>query len=694
MASAAFAGEPATGITKIQHIVFIIKENRTFDNYFGTYPGADGATSGMISTGAVIPLVRAEDQYPVDPGHAQSDWFLDYDSGAMDGWNLQSQGDLNGFYPSMTQHYEEDIPNYWAYARYFTLGDRMFSSFNGPSFPAHLFTIAAQPSETIQIPSEINGGHGGDWGCDADPLTVVRSRTSNNIRFYQFPCFKITTMADLLDQAGISWKSYAPTAGEVAYWFNTYNSIEQIRNSSLWTSNVVSDQNFITDALAGNLPAVSWLTTGENLEEDHPPHSVCLGENWTVRQLNAIMQGPDWGSTAVFIVWDDWGGLYDHVPPPQVDANGFGGRVPFLLISPYAKSGAVTHTVYEFSSVLKFVEKRFGLPSLSTRDAAANDLTDAFDFNQTPLNPLILQERPDCPLIASNTYFGNVPVGQASPANQLNLLNNRPSTLNIRSVAATGDYSVKSECGSSVPPMGQCLIDITFKPKATGPRTGTVRITDSDPSSPQTINLMGVGTDLAISTRFLKFPAPIPLGASSTLPLNLKNTGTKPITIQSIATGKYYSHTNNCAGTLAPGASCTVKITYTSTTDGIHPGTFIVTDSAEGSPHSAFLFAISTAIGTSPASLSFGAVPVGTQGGPLAVTIHSYGSTPLSIGTILARDGYEQKNDCPQQLPLHESCQVQVTFTPTAKGPVTGFLVIPSSDIQGPNTITLTGSGI
>jgi phospholipase C len=140
---------------------------------------------------------------------------------------------------------------------------------------------------------------------------------------------------------------------------------------------------------------VSWVVTSEE-ESEHPPESVCVGENWTVMQLNAVMQGPDWNSTVVFLTWDDFGGFYDHVPPPVADRYGFGPRVPFLIISPWAKPGYISHTTLEFSSVLKFIEKRFDLNSLTQRDSVANDMFDSFDFDQTPLPPLLLATRP-CP---------------------------------------------------------------------------------------------------------------------------------------------------------------------------------------------------------------------------------------------------------------------------------------------------------
>ena len=147
--------------------------------------------------------------------------------------------------------------------------------------------------------------------------------------------------------------------------------------------------------MSSELPAVSWLIA-DYAESEHPPNSTCHGENWTVQQLNAVMQGPDWHSTAVFLTWDDFGGFYDHVAPDNVDQFGFGPRVPLLIISPFARKGFISHTTYEFSSFLRFAERRFDLPALTSRDAMANDMTDSFNFNQPSLPPLVLETR-KCP---------------------------------------------------------------------------------------------------------------------------------------------------------------------------------------------------------------------------------------------------------------------------------------------------------
>jgi len=210
-----------------------------------------------------------------------------------------------------------------------------------------------------------------------------------------FPCFDFQTLADTLQAGGISWRYYAPTSGEPGYAWSALDAINHIRNGPLWATNVVLDTQFVIDAQNGNLPAVSWLvTTTEN--SDHPPQNVCAGENWAVQQLNAVMQGPGWNSTVVFLTWDDFGGFYDHVPPPVLDTYGLGIRVPLIIVSPFLQAGTISHTQYEFSSFLKFAEERFDLPSLGQRDVIANDMLDSLNLSQKPLAPVILSQR-TCP---------------------------------------------------------------------------------------------------------------------------------------------------------------------------------------------------------------------------------------------------------------------------------------------------------
>jgi phospholipase C len=388
----------AEGLAKIEHIVFIIKENRSFDTYFGTFPGADGAMTGKTSKGQVVPLTPTPDKMPFDIGHTWADAIKAIDGSKMDGFDLVANGNLDGAMLSYTQMRESNIPNYFAYARNFVLADHMFSSLRGPSFPNHLYTVAAQSGGAInnpQPPKEI-------WGCDADPDELVEVMDSKGEVSNEPPCFDFPTLADRLETARVSWKYYAPTRGQVGYIWSALDAIKHIRNSSLWTSKVVPDAQFVEDARNGRLPAVSWLVTGAKSE--HPPFSTCEGENWSVEQLNAVMEGPDWASTAVFITWDDFGGFYDHVSPPPVDKFGLGPRVPLLIISPYVRKGKVSHTQYEFSSFLSFVEKRFYLAPLSERDQKANDMLDSFDFTQPPLSPLVLKTR-SCPLFTRTLWY-------------------------------------------------------------------------------------------------------------------------------------------------------------------------------------------------------------------------------------------------------------------------------------------------
>jgi phospholipase C len=365
-------------LTAIQHIVFIIKENHTFDNYFATFPGVDGATRGLTSTGQVVPLARMPDVYRAGLCNGWSCAIIAMDGGKMDKFDL-----ISGGFSAYVQATENDIPNYWAYARQFVLADHYFTSVHGPTVPNVFYAIAAQSGGVIDNGG--NPGPGTDCAGNSWGLFAVLGSTGNIT--YQAPCFDFQTLADSLNAAGLTWKYYAEddTGG-------IFTSIRQIHDSPDFRDHVASTAQFLVDAQKGHLPAMSWLFPSSPLTEE-PPESICGGENWTVQHLNAVMQGPDWNSTAVFLTYDDFGGFYDHVPPPQLDVFGLGPRVPLLIISPFAKAGYISRTVYEHSSILKFVETRYQLPALTARDGAASDMLDSFDFTQQPQQPLILQPR-------------------------------------------------------------------------------------------------------------------------------------------------------------------------------------------------------------------------------------------------------------------------------------------------------------
>ena len=369
-----------TATNPIQNTIFIFKENHTFDNYFGAFPGADGVSGGITSTGQKVPLTPLPDAYKSELCNGWDCAIEAIDGGRMDRFDLISPG-LDAYVRAL----EPDVPNYWAYARRFVLADRYFTSVHGPSLPNHLFTIAAQSGGVID---NVNSS-GAGMSCDGTPSGTVTVISSDGKRTEQSPCFDFTTLPDRLDAAGITWRYYIEGGNGI------FDAIRQFHSNPSWSKNISTTAQFVSDAQTGNLPAMSWVIPPYSASE-HPPNSVCDGENWTTATLSELMQGPAWNSTAIFITYDDFGGFYDHVAPPQVDQFGLGPRVPLLIISPFAKQNYVSHTLYEHSSILKFVETRYGLAPLTTRDAAASDMLDSFDFNQPPQPPLILQTR-QCP---------------------------------------------------------------------------------------------------------------------------------------------------------------------------------------------------------------------------------------------------------------------------------------------------------
>ena len=257
-----------------------------------------------------------------------------------------------------------EIPNYWEYARSFTLCDNFFSSLSGPSEPNHLYTVAAQSGGMVNNPPE---------GIKEEDGV------------YTFP-----TMAELLESSKVSWKYYDEKANPKKHsLWNPMPGFRSFQENPGLMSHVVSLDNFYQDVAGDDFPEVSWIVP-IGKDSEHPPASVTVGM-WHVTDLvNAIMKSKHWADTAIIVTWDDFGGFYDHVPPPETDAYGFGPRVPTLVISPYAKKGFVNHTQFDFTSPLKLIEGRFGLESLTERDGKSNDMMDCFDFNQKPLAPLVI----------------------------------------------------------------------------------------------------------------------------------------------------------------------------------------------------------------------------------------------------------------------------------------------------------------
>ncbi|HEV2176293.1 MAG TPA: choice-of-anchor D domain-containing protein [Terriglobia bacterium] len=714
-----------SGLSKIKHFIFIIKENRSFDTMFGAFPipGLQGATTAVLSTGQVVPM-GAEPDVTRDICHEWQCSLLGIDNGKMDGFD-QIQGfvaggqncSIAGDELCFGQFNSTTLPNYFKYAQTFVVGDHMFTSQYGPSFPNHLYTVAAQSGGVVSEPRTQTQPVMGTAGCaDALPGAIVDVLDANGNLTFQFPCFTFETLADSLQSAGVSWTYYGPFANV----FNPLIAINSIRNTSLWTNgvNIKLDSTFAGDAAAGNLPSVSWLAPDSGYN-DHPGWSECQSENWTVNQLNALMSGPDWSSSAVVIVWDDFGGFYDHIAPPIADEYGLGIRSPLLIISPYAKPAYVSHTTYEFSSFLKLVEERFGLPALTARDAQANDMLDSFNFNQTPLPPLTLIPRTCSPAGSTLLNFTPTEVSKPSPVLSVNMINySTVNNLTISSVAITGsnagDFFQTNSC-SSIPASNKpqkCPINVTFTPSASGQRTATMTITDSDLTSPQTVSLAGVGTEVTLgpSSALLSFGIQELGTSSASQAATVTNQGSTALSISSIKISGDYSGSNTCGSSLAAGASCTVNVTFTPTALGTRYGSVTIANSDASSPAIVNLTGVGTQVSISPTTLTFPAQTAGTTSAPQTITVTNRGTAFLGItgiktyGENLVRlydqtvtKDFSQTNDCPAELGPESSCAISVVFSPTQGSTsgvsLAGNILIAYNGADSPQSVSLTGTG-
>lgn len=329
----------ATAVNPIRHVIIFLQENHTFDSLFAGFPGANGQNAGK----------PCSDALPADPPHQHADAVS------------SNRATLEA---ARCSYAEAQAPNYWKLARAFTLCDNFFSDVRGPSHPNYLMTMAAQ-SPIMNTPTN---------GDECPNL-----------------CFDIPTIVDRLDARGLTWRDYA----------GMFTGIKGLVGRKEVTD--YDDAAFFRDVSAGNLPDVCWLNSGflENGADKsgHPPSSLCAGENYAAQVLNAVMTGPQWNSTTLFLMWDDWGGFYDHVAPPIVEraADGspfrYGFRVPCIVVSPYARRGFVSHELYSFVSTLKFIETLYRLKPLNERDGSANGMMECFDFAQAPLPPLTLTPR-------------------------------------------------------------------------------------------------------------------------------------------------------------------------------------------------------------------------------------------------------------------------------------------------------------
>ena len=428
------------GMEKLEHLIFIVQENRSFDHYFGTYPGADGIPTNpdgsfapcvpdTFQGGICVPpyLTRSIDQDGGPHDHEAS--VTDVNGGAMDGfiealdprenkcWNDRTMPECaeqlgpEGQPDVMSTMRRAGIPNYWAYADRYTLQDAMFAPVDSWTLPAHLFLVSAWSAACTDR---------------RDPMSC---RTDINLSdqdlrwdYGERPLYAWTDITWLLDANDVSWRYYVgpdtcedppcPDTGRkfygTSYNRNPLPGFTSFDERDGHHDNVRSVTEYLSAAEDGSLPAVTWIAPASNVS-DHPggPSTIRTAMAYVTRVINAAMEGPDWGSTAIFLTWDDWGGFYDHVVPPRVDDMGYGLRVPGLVISPWAKAGSIDHTTLSFDSYLKLIEDRFlegqrldprtdGRPDSRplVREKRAKSVLAAFDFDQEPLPPLVLDPWP------------------------------------------------------------------------------------------------------------------------------------------------------------------------------------------------------------------------------------------------------------------------------------------------------------
>jgi phospholipase C/fibronectin type 3 domain-containing protein len=443
------ASAALTGIHKIQHVVMLMQENRSFDSYFGTFPGAAGIPmSNGVPTACVPdpntggcqrPYVNHADDQGGGP-HSSGSAVRDINGGKMDGFVAAMEAAQRGcadptnpfcaIGPAdvMGYHVQSDIPNYWAYAKNFVLQDHLFEPTASWSLPEHLFQVSAWSATCTQ--------HNVPSSC-ANSLPQTKPWPSTNwistpAGGQNAPIYAWTDLTYLLHKNNVSWRYYVSTGSEPdcanpqalscipvpqsaatpGIW-NPLPYFDTVKNDGE-LGNIQSVANFYSAAKNGTLPAVSWVVPSNDTSE-HPASSVSAGQSFVTSVVNAVMNSPNWSSTAIMIGWDDWGGFYDHVVPPVVDQNGYGLRVPGLVISPYAKKGYIDHQTLSFDAYLKFIEDDFlgsqrldpntdgrpdPRPSVREKASVLGDLSTEFDFTQAPRPPMLLPVRPTTTLTA------------------------------------------------------------------------------------------------------------------------------------------------------------------------------------------------------------------------------------------------------------------------------------------------------
>ncbi len=376
-----------TASGKISHIVVIIQENRSFENFFAGYPGADAPMSGYAGS-QKVPLKPISFDGP-DLEHSWKSSIGSWDNGKMDGFNqFGTPSDPTAGYVYVKRSL---VKPYWDMAKQYVLADAMFPTEFGGSFTGHL-TLVAGTDDLSKRKAEVDVPTLPPDDCDAAPGTKSSYLTPDRVEHASkgpFPCFnQFSTIAQVLDAASVSWKYYATELVGAGMW-EPFEAIKYVRYGSDWDSHIIAPQTTVlSDPGNDQLASVSWVSPSVQ-DSDHPESKSDRGPSWVASVVNAIGESPYWDSTAIVVLWDDWGGWYDDAPPPQLDYRGLGIRVPCIVISPYAKKKYVDHTQYEYGSVLRFIEETFSLPNIGPvssgyTDGRATSLDNAFDFNQSP----------------------------------------------------------------------------------------------------------------------------------------------------------------------------------------------------------------------------------------------------------------------------------------------------------------------
>jgi phospholipase C len=375
------AAHPGSTSSPITHIVVVIQENRTVDNLFQFLPGANTASYGLNLYNQEVPLKPEGLKGTYDLDHAHLDWLAAYNDGAMNGWSRElcaGQCPKNPAYHFVPQN---QVQPYYDMAEQYTFGDEMFASNQGPSFPAHQYIVSGTSTNYDNSPWRVaNDAGDNEGGCDSPPgTTVLMIDAKGHLGHPVFPCFTRTSIFTLLDQAHVSWRFYEANKGA-----GPWNAVDALRplwqNILEYSENVVwPSATVLSDIRDGKLASVVFVTP-TSAESDHSGENDGTGPSWVASIVNAIGWSRYWNNTAVVVIWDDWGGWFDHVTPTVYNSYEVGMRVPLIVVSPYAKLRYVSHVPYEFGSILKFIEETFNLGSLDTTDERANDFADCFNF--------------------------------------------------------------------------------------------------------------------------------------------------------------------------------------------------------------------------------------------------------------------------------------------------------------------------